>query len=148
MTPESFVRSALRHVGAPYLWRGKGLDIWTPEGLRSNGLGVLAYDCSGLVTSALRDAGGPDWRASHSAQTLFDTLTPAPTADRFGVLRFYGASPTAVTHVAIGLGNGLVLEAAGGDSHTTSLQAARAANARVRVVLDGRTDLLGARLLP
>lgn len=147
LTTRAVIHAALRYQGSPYLWTGKGLSVWTPNGLQSNGLGLPAYDCSGLVTCALHDAQGPDWRASHNASTLWQQLAPAENADAFGVLRFYG-SPARPSHVAISLGNGLILEAGGGDQTTTSLEIARRQGARVRVVFDGRKDLVGARLMP
>lgn len=146
LTPRGVIHAALRAQGCLYLWQGKGHELWTPNGLKSNGLGIPAYDCSGLVTCALHDAGGPDWRATHNAAALWQALRPADSAGAFGVLRFYGGAR--VSHVALSLGNDLVLEAGGGDQTTTSLEIARRQGARVRVVFDGRRDLMGARLLP
>jgi len=148
ITARGVIHAALRSQGAPYLWQGKGYDVWTPNGLKTNGLGLAAFDCSGLVTSALRDANGPDWRATHNAKSLWDVLAGCENANSFGCLRFYGVSSGRPTHVALALGNDLVLEAGGGDQTTTSLEIARRQGARVRVVFDGRRDLLGARYLP
>ena len=135
-------------MGAPYVWRGKGLELWDAAGAKSHHWGEPVFDCSGLVTTAIHEAGGPDWRLTHSAQTLFDALaraeTPRTPRGTFGELKFYGASPKSVTHVAIDLGHGLVLEAAGGDATTTTPAIARARGARVRVVFDGRHDCVGA----
>ncbi|WP_225888986.1 NlpC/P60 family protein [Myxococcus xanthus] len=39
---------------APYRWGGKGE--------RDPSTGQRVFDCSGLVTWALREVGGPDWR--------------------------------------------------------------------------------------
>ena len=148
ITPRGVIHAALRHQGAPYLWKGKGLHLWTPSGLQGNGLdGVWAFDCSGLVTVALHDAGGPDWRAAHNADSLYRLLEPEQNPNAWGCLRFYGTL-TRATHIAIALGNELVLEAGGGDQRTTSLELARRQGARVRVVFDTRKDLLGARKLP
>jgi cell wall-associated NlpC family hydrolase len=148
VTSRGVIHAALRCQGSPYLWGGKGLVQWTPQGLRPHGLGLPVYDCSGLVTCALNDAGGPDWRGTHTARLLWEALPLCDNANSVGCLRFYGASRASVTHVSIALGGDLVLEAGGGDRSTTSLEIARRQGARVRVVFDGRRDLLGARLLP
>lgn len=145
---QDLIRWALRRVGAPYLWAGKGRLKWTVNGMVQHGLGVDVYDCSGLVTCGLDAIGGPDWRATHSAGALWRALEPCPRAEEFGSLKFYGPAPGAVSHVAICLGNSLVLEAGGGDRSTTSLTIAARQGARVRVVFDGRRDYLGARMLP
>lgn len=147
MTPRDFVRCALKHVGAPYIWAARGPLKWTPNGLKAHGLGVDAYDCSGLVLCALREAGGPDLRATHNADLLYRTLTATPSRNMVGALLFYG-SPSRATHVAISLGNDLVLEAGGGGPATLLVADAKKADAKVRVCFDGRTDFLGARLLP
>lgn len=143
------VHAGLQHIGAPYVYRGKGLQRWTPQGLELHPWGGLyVFDCSGLVTYCLQHAGGPDWLASHSAETMFDSLPPAVDSWGFAALRFY-RSVTKVDHVAFSLGNGLVLEAAGGDRTTLSpMDAARRPLARVRVCFESRTDFAGARLLP
>lgn len=150
MTP--FLRSVIEYAtskaGRHYVWMGKGALCWTPQGLRPHKwTGLEVYDCSGLVTSALHAAGGPDWRATHSAQTLWDALQPTERGE-LGALHLYGRGPAAVTHVALSLGNGLVVEAAGGDSRTLSPADATRAKASVRVGWERRSDFLGARSLP
>jgi murein DD-endopeptidase len=150
-----FVSEALAEAGQAYLWGGKGGHVWHPvQGLALSPWPERGYDCAGLVTVALRDVGGPDWRATHSAQTLWDQLEPAAAdAPPFGALLFYGRSEAQVTHVAVGLGRQharlghLVVEASGGDSTTTSPAAARARGARVRVGYSARRDYRGARWL-
>jgi len=148
LTPRAVIHAALRHQGAPYLWGAKGFEVWTPQGLKRHDYAMPLFDCSGLVTAAIKDAGGPDLRATHNAKMLFDTLTEAPNSNERGVLRFYGASLMRPTHVSIALGDDLILEAGGGDSSTTTLEISRRQGARVRIVYEGRRDLLGARYLP
>lgn len=144
---QSVLEWAQRKVGAPYVWRGKGLQVWTPAGLARHDWAEEVFDCSGLVTCAVHACGGPDWRATHSAQTLFDVLAPAlPWA--VGALRLYGKSPRQVTHVALVLGQGSIVEAAGGDARTTTPALARARGAAVRVGPERRSDFVGARQLP
>lgn len=149
MNVRDVIKHGLAYVGAPYVYRGKGLELWDPSGPKTHHWGVDVFDCSGLVTTAYRDAGGKDLRFTHAAQTMFDEF-PHRSADalEFGLLKFYGASVKAVTHVCFSLGNGLVLEAAGGDATTRTPADAKARGARVRVVFDGRHDLVGWRALP
>lgn len=151
MAYTAMVRAALKHVGAPYIWQAKGGFIWTPAGLAPLPfVGTTeAFDCSGLVTTALAESGGVDWRATKNAQALFDSCTVgAPSSDCFGALAFFGATPHTVHHVGIALGNGLLCEASGGDETTTNLIEAQKRNAKVRVDLMGRSDFLGYFLLP
>jgi len=149
ITSRAVAHAALRYVGALYVWKGKGFELWTPAGLKLHGWGQTVFDCSGLIGQAVFDAGGIDRRASHSAQSYWDELAECPRADDFGALRFYGSSGSSITHISLSLGNGLVVEAAGGDSTTTTPELARRRpHARVRVGFDGRRDLQGARLLP
>lgn len=114
-----FLVAALSRVNAPYVWCGKGPD---------------AFDCSGLVTWALREAGGPDLRATHDTHALWLALPPAD-APLPGDLAFYGLGPDphAVSHVMVLGPLGVVFGAAGGDHTTVSLVEAMRRRARVRV---------------
>lgn len=144
---------ATRHVGAPYVWRGKGRSLWTPRSLVPHPWAGYVFDCSGLVTTAIKAAGGPDLRATHSAQTMFDQFPIADEFDGAGVLRFYGPSRLHVSHVAICLGRNergqvLVVEAAGGDETTTTPLSAQQRGAKVRQGVELRRDFLGSRSVP
>lgn len=149
---EAVIEAAQRRLGRPYVWRGKGEYLWSPHGLERHAFTEPVFDCSGLVTDALLDVGGPDLRASHSTQTMFDAFPEAPDANARGVLRFYGKGPNEISHVAICLGRAgafgggpvRVIEAAGGDSRTTG----PTARAYVRTGFERRTDFVGARLIP
>jgi cell wall-associated NlpC family hydrolase len=148
-TPRAVAEALLRYVGCLYVWRGKGDDIWTPSGLKPHGWGQRVFDCSGAIGQALLDAGGKDRRGTFSAQTYFDAFPEVASPDVFGALRCYGTGPKTISHIAMSLGHGLVIEAAGGDSTTTTPDVSRARpSARVRVGFDLRRDLVGARLLP
>ena len=149
---EMVVQAALRKVGTPYIWAGKG-DYCVRDGrvLRMPEMGCdEAFDCSGLVTWAVREAGGPDLRATWGAarmwQELPDLDEEAGEDDDWFALALYGTKQRA-THVALELGRGLLLDASGGDSATLTLKDALNANAFVRVHLDTRKDLLGYRSL-
>lgn len=125
------VAQARKHLGRPYVWGGKGLDlfdaerlvlepsIWAPEEV---------FDCSGLVTTCLHELGLRDWRASHSAGTLRDSCAPV----KFDALR-EGDLLFRPRHVAIFVAPGpegqrhthaTVIEASGGDQSTRSPAAA------------------------
>lgn len=144
---------AMAAQGCWYVWGGKGDMMWTPQGLSARH-SFPVYDCSGLITDALRLAGGPDWRATHSANVLFTTLPKVeplllnePARWLAGTLLFYGDKGHA-SHVALVIGGNWMVEAAGGDSTCTSVEIARERNARVRVSRVRGSRLLGARLLP
>lgn len=134
--------------GTPYCWPdasngylGKGLQ--RPEAPE-------ALDCSGTVTCGLYNAtrGRLDWRAMHNAQRLFSDLAPTDKP-RPGDLAFYGR-PGRVTHVMTVVGDGRVVGACGGNSHTLSVELARKAGARVkyRASATYRLDFIGYRTLP
>lgn len=152
-TEERFVDIALTHVGCHYIWGGKGQLIVTAQGLKKHGFTDLSelhlpldvFDCSGLVTVSLFQAtqGKMNGMATASAQVIFDTW-PIAKSEEDGVLRLYPG------HVAISLGRGRVVEAAGGDHTTTSVLAAVERGAKVRVGSDLRLEstLLGLRRIP
>lgn len=102
----------LKHfIGAPYIWSGDG------TGKKSCG-----FDCSGLVLEGLWALGfydGPDV----SAQGLYNYLTKTAlwregNVDHAndGDILFFGKSTSKITHVAVALGEGLMIEAGGGGS--------------------------------
>jgi murein DD-endopeptidase len=132
----TFLDLCRAQLGKPYVWGAKGPD---------------AFDCSGLVTWALKECGGPDWRAFHNAQRLWDVLdvTHSPRA---GDLAFYGKSPERVSHVTVCLGDvGCgVLGACGGDRTTTSVEIAKKRGAAVKKKRSHlyRSDFLGFRKNP
>lgn len=149
----ALIDAARKHLGAPYVWRGKGKSLWTPRGLELHPWVGQVFDCSGLVTVALKAAGGPDLRATHSAQTMFDQFPIADDFEAAGVLRFYGKSRSQVTHVAICTGRNdrgqvTVIEAAGGDETTVTPLVASWRGAKVREGAELRRDFLGSRRLP
>lgn len=162
MTPEwmgmaasfefKMLRAATKQVGCPYIWKGKGdvafdavkgLRPWAPGELTA---GRRAFDCSGLVTWALREATALDVRSKWNADTM-DRATAeflnAPAV--FAWLKFYGRPK--VEHVAFEFrargGHalaGFVLEAAGAGSDCTTEALAAQKGASVRLARDVRTD--------
>jgi len=93
----AFLTAALSRVGMPYVWGGAGPNV---------------FDCSGLVQWSMRQAGIVMPRvAVDQAQTgpMIGVSELEP-----GDLLFYHTDPTAptyISHVAIYLGNGLMLQA-------------------------------------
>lgn len=141
-----FLVEAEKLAGLPYCWptkennySGKGFD-WSiyPD----------SRDCSGLVTSSIKAAGGKDIRGTHNAQKLCDMLKDTKTPEA-GDLVFYGYGRNMVTHVMIYWGDGRVFGASGGNSHTTSPELAKKAGAMVRFRSkpDYRPDVLCVKRL-
>lgn len=124
-------------AGKPYVWGAKGPDT---------------FDCSGVVTWLLHEVGGPDWRALHNAQRLWNELEPTDRPAP-GDLAFYGHGKNLISHVMVcfdGGPNGRVFGACGGNQYTTSAELAAKIGARVRFrnTKDYRPDFKGFRKLP
>lgn len=104
--PQAFLNFVRSKEGCSYIFGRKGPNT---------------FDCSGLVTWAIKQAGGPDWRFTHNAQGLADVLQPV---DRLAVgevlLAFYGYSWDHVDHVMVLVPDGRVFGACGGDHTTTT----------------------------
>src|SRR3954467_11421322 len=104
----------LAQDGKPYIWGCAGEPGW---------------DCSHLYNAGVRAGGGPDWvNPPHErrAQTLWERLRPPPWSElKPGDACFYtDATGQHVIHVAVWWGDGRVFDASGGDSTTTSIEAA------------------------
>lgn len=157
MTPftRAVVGYALKQVGKPYIWAGRGdYVIRELKKVPTSVIGVdggNVYDCSGLVTDAIRAASGVDLRLNWNADRLWRALPVVDAETDDGDddfrLRFYGPKGGRASHIAIALGNGLVIEAAGGDSKTLTYKDAVLSGASVFVHFETRTDVLGNRSL-
>jgi cell wall-associated NlpC family hydrolase len=90
------VQLALAQLGTPYQWGGEQPDA--------------GFDCSGLVQYAY---GGAGVALPRTAQQQYDTGPHLPdgSAPSLGDLVFFGASPQAVSHVGIALGDGRMVDA-------------------------------------
>lgn len=130
-------------VRAPYIWQGKADMMWTPEGLRRHAHGMDVYDCSGLITCALKAAGGPDYRATHSADTMWREFAPTNKPEA-GDLVFYGTMGKA-THIEAVTVSGAYIGAMNGGPHVV---VPNPEAARVRLRTRAREDLIGFRANP
>ena len=106
----------LKHfIGCSYIWGGDGTG-------KTHG----GFDCSGLVLEGLTALGlysGPDT----TAQGLYNFLTKQANWREGNIdhandsdILFFGKSTEKITHVAVSLGDGLMLEAGGGSSKSTT----------------------------
>lgn len=130
-----FLECALAQEGKWYIWDSKGPAF---------------FDCSGLVTFAVKLAGGPDFRANYNSQKLWNELEPLDMVQPGQVaLALYGADEHHVEHVMVVTGDGRVFGACGGRKSTTTLDEAKALNARVQYRPNAhyRSDFLGYRML-
>nr|WP_255430055.1 C40 family peptidase [Streptomonospora sp. PA3] len=97
-TLEAAIEAAKTRIGVPYVWGGESMS----EG---------GYDCSGLVQWAFKQAGVSVPRVTHNQWFAGEQLDFADA--RRGDLIFWRNDPTApdyISHVAIYLGDGRMLE--------------------------------------
>lgn len=107
---------ALKFLGRPYIWGGDG------SGKFGGG-----FDCSGLVVECLRAFGHVN--GDFTAQSLHDHLLfkwervclldwKSASSD----LLFFGKSESKITHVAIAIGDNLMIEAGGGGTKCKTVE--------------------------
>ena len=128
---------ALKFVGAPYIWGGDG------SGKCSGG-----FDCSGLVLECLW-AFGILPQGDMTAQGIYDILyrqlgwyNAPKSKEKPDDILFFGKDTNHITHVAIAIGNGLMVEAGGG---TSKCKTAATSTGMVRVrPISWRKDLVAA----
>lgn len=100
---------ALKFVGRPYIWGGDG------SGKCGGG-----FDCSGLVLECLW-AFGKLPKGDLTAQGIHDKLLLEKgwrqgQSVKEGDVLFFGKDTKHITHVALAIGDGLMVEAGGGSS--------------------------------
>jgi cell wall-associated NlpC family hydrolase len=110
---------ALSMLGTHYRWGGDDP--------------MSGYDCSGLVVELLVAMGMLPPGIDLTAQGLADKYKGCPSTRDLGALAFYGRSMNEVSHVGMLLNSVHMIEAGGGDRHTTDKDAAAEKNAFVRV---------------
>ncbi|WP_233602184.1 C40 family peptidase [Corallococcus sp. CA047B] len=150
-----FLQLVLCQMGAPYRWGAKGS--------RPDPHGPRLFDCSGLVTWCLHQVGGPDWRATHNTDRLWDECRPVERVEDLqpGDLVLYGRGGAATAdgrpvtradpdHVMVYVGAGVVVGASGGGSTTRTLEDAARSDAKVKPFarITYRSDVLGYRRPP
>ncbi|WP_141326098.1 NlpC/P60 family protein [Myxococcus sp. AB025B] len=142
----AFLVAVLSQMHAPYRWGGKGE--------RDSVTSQRVFDCSGLVTWALREVGGPDWRNTHNTDALLAQCIPVPRVEELlpgDLVLYHGkGAPLDAEHVMVHVGGGVVVGASGGGSTTLTLADAEKSNACVKVFgsLDYRARRMGMRRLP
>lgn len=125
---------ALKFVGRPYIWGGDG-----------SGKCGSGFDCSGLVLECLW-AFGVLPNGDLTAQGIYDKLYAMNwhhvTQRKPDDILFFGKDTSHITHVAICIGGGLMVEAGGGGSKCKTL-ATSTGMVRVRPIF-WRKDLVAA----
>jgi cell wall-associated NlpC family hydrolase len=132
---QDFVALCKSKLGAPYIWGSNGPD---------------SFDCSGLVVFALRKLQLIPQASDYSAKMLC-MASPARTKDvKPGDLAFYGPDIGRISHVSIALDGTHFLSASGGDSTTTTAEAAKKAHACVKLHSRAayRPDFIGVFINP
>lgn len=127
----------LDQFGKPYTWDSKG-----PE----------SFDCSGLVTCGMKRVGLPDWTLTHGTARLWAELeaTDEPMPMDLCFFGLVQGGQLTNGHVMTLWDDGRVYGACGGNSHVTSVELAKKANAYVKFQLGThyRHDFIGYRHLP
>lgn len=113
---------AMQMINVPYIWGGR--------------CPIDGVDCSSLVTILLHSVGLDIGIAS--SQDLFDHFSKVENHRSnelgLGALLFYGASPSNIHHVAMGLSATQMVEAGGGGHLVTTRELAIKYGAYVKVV--------------
>jgi cell wall-associated NlpC family hydrolase len=131
---EQFLIYMMNFIGLPYIWGGSNPKV--------------GLDCSGLVQILLGwlHLDPPGDQTADGLMRYFSqhgTAIASVVNAQLGDLVFYGASPTKATHIAMVLGNGLMIEAGGGGSKCTTPEIARKLGASIRVSqIKRRGDLI------
>ncbi|WP_249027847.1 C40 family peptidase [Blastococcus saxobsidens] len=100
----------MAYRGTPYAWGGGGTRGPGPG--QDPDLGIVGFDCSGLTQYAYARAG---ISIPRNSRAQYAALPKVSSDDlRAGDLVFWGtdpSNPNAITHVAIYLGDGTVIQA-------------------------------------
>ena len=99
------VAIAKSFIGTPYVWGGESKE----EG---------GFDCSGFLYNVLRASGYDVPR--DTAQGYYKRYCLNRCEDKSGALLFFGKSLNNITHVAISLGGGYMIESRGTKANTKS----------------------------
>ena len=102
---DTIIRNCKAYLGKPYVWGGE--DYITEGG----------YDCSGYTYNVLRDSGFKVNRTTAQGYSALGNMVAYANAQP-GDLLFFGKSTTAITHIAIYAGNGMMYESTGNSKNT------------------------------
>ena len=115
-------RYAMTLLGLPYKWGGQNP--------------LEGFDCSGLVQEILASVGA-DPKGDQTAQMLFDYFSKSKNGrisePKCGALSFYGSNHKSIRHIAFCINEYQMIEAAGGDSSTRTLEDASNRGSFVRI---------------
>jgi cell wall-associated NlpC family hydrolase len=144
VTPvDQFLAEVLAQKDAPYIWAGKGASVAgrPHKFVNASGLQILVFDCSGLVTWALKRCG---WKTTREfnchGMWMHWRRTDKPKP---GDLIIYG-QPDRASHVEVLMPDGHFFGAIGGNSKTKSVTW----GACVQWRLKDRKDKLGFLVNP
>lgn len=104
MTGKDLVNSVKKFLGKPYVWGG--------ESMLDGG-----FDCSGLLYVASNDAGYKLPRLTAQGFSKIGKNIPVGR-QKSGDCLFFGSSTNKITHCAVYVGNGLMIESRGRKSNT------------------------------
>lgn len=116
-TAAAVIAAAQKWLGTPYSWGGGSVDGPT-EGF-AQGTGIIGFDCSSLVQYAVYNGMGRVPAAMLPRVAADQFALPSgtvmlgynPSAWQPGDLLFWGSSAGSIHHVAIYIGNGLLINA-------------------------------------
>ena len=104
MKSQDLVNSAKKLIGKPYVWGGESML----EG---------GFDCSGLLYASSNDAGYKVPRLTAQGFSKLGINIPVGR-QKPGDCLFFGSSTNKITHCAVYIGNGLMIESRGEKSNT------------------------------
>ena len=131
---KTMIEYAKSFIGKPYIWGGDDP--------------MRGFDCSGLVQEILA-SGGFDPAGDQTSHGLYEIFREKGSPSRkAGALAFFGTHEK-ITHVAFMIDEWRMIEAAGGNSKTTSEAAAIRQNAYIRIrPINHRSDLVATYMPP
>jgi cell wall-associated NlpC family hydrolase len=123
---------ALAFLGTPYIWGGQ-----SQQGVDCSGFTILVLQAEGLLPNRF-DANSQGLYDYFRINGAYEVRRPSK-----GCLVFYGKDRQSISHVAVCLTGGQIIEAAGGNSTTKTPEDAAKRGAHVRIrPIDYRKDIV------